>query len=308
MKIENKNRIRNSKKYTSHILDGENAYIGLSITNEIETRLKEIGFKNLTPNESLVPAPNFGPFSKFNANGKDLPQKDKPKENLYRQHYFTWQDFQGNSHSRIVDIPYQRYERKWDPAPCIELTIVNSGENKFVIAGNMITMGQTEEISILHRINLLLGIFKQAEIFQENLNHHDIPKIIKLSWNILPQGNMPWESFKVQLEPLFKQKSNGKTIILTERLETIYQYTPDFQAIGTNGYQGYIIFGFTNKNLYIFENAEYGNATYIFEASWEQLSKMTKAEILSSNLQKHRFIHVNGWKQQIQNLFLEFND
>ncbi|WP_107925241.1 hypothetical protein [Lysinibacillus parviboronicapiens] len=308
MKITEKKRIRNSEKYMSHINEGGKANIGVAITAEVARKLQEIGFKTLLSGESLVPAPKFGPVSKFNVNGKDVPQKDKPKETVYRQQHWSWTDWGGNSHSRTVDIPYQRYPRKWIPAPWVELMIVQSGENKFVIAGDTITKGQTEETDIVHRINLMLAIFKQAEIFQENLERYEVPRTVKLGWDILPEGEMPWETFKHHLTPVLNSKSKGKKIIIAERLETISKYNPDFHAIGDNGYQGYIIFGFTRENLYIFENAEYGNATYVFEGDWEQLSKMTKAEIIASNIHKHRFVHLDGWKRQIAELFPHHTD
>jgi hypothetical protein len=50
------------------------------------------------------------------------------------------------------------------------------------------------------------------------------------------------------------------------------------------------------------ENVLYGNATYIFENEWEQFSRMTKAEIINNNLQKERFVHRNGWEDQIQSI------
>lgn len=308
MKIIGKKRIRKSEKYMAHIANGTKAYVGLSITPEVKAKLKEIGFRSLLPGESLVPAPKFGVISKFNVNGKGIPQKDKPKETAYRQQYWEWKDWAGNYHSRIVDIPYLRYPRKWIPAPWVELTIAQSEENQFVLAGNPIIKGETDEKEIVHRINLMLAIFKQAEILQENLEQYEVPKTVKLNWDILPQGKMPWETFKQYLKPVIDSKSKGKKMIINDRFEAISKYTPDFHAIGENGYQGYIIFGFTKQNLYIFENAEYGNATYVFEGNWKELSKMTKSEIISSNKYKHRFIHVEGWKKQIDGLFPEHED
>lgn len=308
MKITDKKSIRKSGNYMSHIEDGEKAYIGLSLTPEVVAKLQAIGFKTLNPSETLVPSPKLGPIAKFNANGKEVPQKDKPKEIAYRQQYWELTDWNGNLHSGYADIPYKRYPRTLIPAPWIELMIVQSGENKFVIAGNTITKGRTEEADIVHRINLMLAIFKQVEIFQENLERYEVPRTVKLGWDVLPHGKMPWETFKTHLAPVMERKSKGKKLIINERLETISKYNPDFHAIGENGYHGYIIFGFTEQNLYIFENAEYGNATYVFEGDWQQLSKMTKAEIISSNVHKHRFVHLNGWKQQIAELFPHQND
>lgn len=308
MKITNKKNIKKPEKYMSHIKNGEKAYIGLSLTPDVATKLHEIGFKNLHSGESLVPSPKLCRIANFNTNGREVPEKDKPKETVYRQGYWELTDWNGNHHSGTCYIPYLRYPRKLIPAPWIELMIVQSGENKFVIAGNAITKGQTDEVDIVHRINLLLAIFKQAEIFQENLEQYEVPRTVKLNWDILPKGEIPWETFKTHLAPIMELKSKGKKIIINERLETISKYNPDFHAIGENGYQGYIIFGFTGQNLYIFENAEYGNATYVFEGDWEQLSKMTKAEIIASNLYKHRLVHLDGWKQQIAGLFPHYDD
>lgn len=114
---------------------------------------------------------------------------------------------------------------------------------------------------------------------------------------------MPWEQFNRHLSPVVDKMADGKRKIFRQRLETISSYKPDFHAIGENGYHGYVIFGFTKLNLYIFESAEYGNATYVFEGDWEKISKMTKAEILNANLHKERFVHLVSWENQVAKLF-----
>jgi hypothetical protein len=303
MIITGKKRIRKSSNYMSHIAEGKKAYIGLAITEDVSAKMKESGFATLNPGESLVPSPKLGSVSRFNANGRFVPQRDKPKETAYREQHWELKDWNGNYHSGTSYIPYLRFPRKWIPAPWVELMIMQTGEKKFLLAGPAIIKGETDEAEIVHRINLVLQIFKRAEIFQENLERYEVPRVVKLGWNILPTGNMPWEKFKSHLTPVMENMSKGKKTVIGERLETISQYKPDFHAIGENGYRGYIIFGFTKQNLYIFESAEYGNATYIFEGDWKELSKMTKAEIISGNLQKHRFVHQEGWKQQIDGLF-----
>jgi hypothetical protein len=308
MLITGKKRIRKCGNYLSHIAEGEKVYIGLPITEDVSAKLKEIGFESLNPGELLVPSPKLGTVSKFNANGKDVPQRDKPMETAYRQQYWEWEDWGGNHHSRTVDIPFKRYPRKWIPSPWIELMIMQSGEKKFILAGPAIIKGETDETGIVHRINLMLEIFKRVEILQENLERYEIPKVVKLNWDILPVGNIPWEKFQNHLAPVMEKMSKGKKNIISERLEIVSQYKPDFHAIGTNGYRGYIIFGFKNLNLYIFESAEYGNATYVFEGDWKQLSQMTKAEIVDGNLHKHRFVHLEGWGKKIEELFPKKND
>jgi len=303
MLIIGKKRIRKSGKYLAHLAEGDLAFVGLPITEDISSKLKEIGFETVTLGETLVPSPEMGNISKFNANGREVPQRDLPMEIAYRQQYREWKDWHGTSYSGFSSIPYKRYPRKLTPPPGIELTIIQKDNKQFVIAGEAIVNGQTPDEDITHRINLMLEIFKSVEILQENLERYEIPRIRRLAWDVLPVGKMPWDQFQPKLIPLLEKASKGKKLIIAERLETVSMYKPDFHAIGKNGYRGYIIFGFTGLNLYIFETAEYGNATYVFEGDWEFLSQMTKAEIISGNLQKHRFVHLDGWADQVKSLF-----
>ncbi|TDL30701.1 hypothetical protein E2R51_17095 [Jeotgalibacillus sp. S-D1] len=298
-----KKRIKNCSKYIAHIEEGKTALIGLPVTDDISARLKEIGFNTMNAGESLVPSPKLGTVSKFNAIGKDLPQKHLPMETVYRQQNWEWEDWNGTTYSRTVDIPYKRYPRIWTPAPWVSLTIIQSGEKKFITAGDSFTKSLTPEEDITHRINLMLQLFKRVEILQENLERYEVPRIERLGWDVLPTGSMPWEQFKPKLTPLLEKSSKGKKKIIADRLESVSKHQPDFHAIGTNGYRGYVIFGFTKLNLYIFETAEYGNATYVFEGDWKTLSGMTKAEIIAGNLHKHRFVHQEGWTKQIDTLF-----
>ena len=63
-----------------------------------------------------------------------------------------------------------------------------------------------------------------------------------------------------------------------------------------------MIFGFMHRNKYVLESVYPNNATYVFGKNWEELSKLTKAEILKENLQDVRIIHNNNWQQEIRDL------
>ena len=80
----------------------------------------------------------------------------------------------------------------------------------------------------------------------------------------------------------------------------INEYNPDFIAYGSSGFRGYIVFGFCKKNLFFLESIFPNNATYIFESDWEELSKLTKSEILNHNLQKGRLIHNANWPTEFE--------
>ena len=90
--------------------------------------------------------------------------------------------------------------------------------------------------------------------------------------------------------------------MLIDKCEFINSFQPDFRAYGKSGFKGYVIFGFTDRDIYVLESVYPNNATYVFGKNWGELSKLTKAEILNGNLQDVRIIHNNNWQQEIRDL------
>lgn len=304
MMITNIKRIRKWNNYSAHIADKETVYIGLRITDDMNAKLKQLGFTNeMHPGEAVTPSRENGPVSRFNAFGRDIPQKHLPKETIYIPIWWEWQDWSGKHYSEVRYRERQRYPRLHIPAPSVPLTIIEKDAEKFVVAGEPVVKGITDEETAVHKINLMLENFNRAELMQDSLQSFQVPqRIIPLNWEVLPQGDMPWERFEDYLRPVLHRATERGKRVIYDRLETIANYHPDFRAIGANGYRGYIIFGFTGLNLYICESAMYGNATYVFEGEWEHISKLTKAEIINSNLHKNRIVHQNGWRAQIAKL------
>lgn len=83
------------------------------------------------------------------------------------------------------------------------------------------------------------------------------------------------------------------------RFTTIIKYKPDAVYYGNGGFHGYLVFVFKKKGLVLMENMIYGNATYVFRDNWEELSKLSKAEIIQNNLQEKRLVHRGSWPMQI---------
>lgn len=71
---------------------------------------------------------------------------------------------------------------------------------------------------------------------------------------------------------------------------------------GTGGFHGYLVFVFKQKNIVIMENMIYGNATYVFNDDWKELSKLSKAEIIQKNLHLDRLVHSEKWVREIKKL------
>ena len=148
----------------------------------------------------------------------------------------------------------------------------------------------------------MLELFGECQFFTGDLSKIVTVKLKRLNWRLLPPGKMPWPQLRKELEPLIRKAPAGNQPVISHRLETINKHRPDFAAIGQAGFRGYIVLGFTEKQIYTLESLYYGNATYVFDKEWEQLSKKTKAEILGEKLQRDRIVHRKGWESRIDRL------
>ena len=306
MIITGKRKRKLDKKFLS-LIEGTKVIVGLVVGTEIKNILIKIGFtESLSEGETILPPSDIGPICRFNSEGKFIIHKDQPMETAYRQVEWTWEQWAGyhntETQTRIVDVPYKRYPRTLVPPPSIELSIVqNKDGNKYVIVPEQkLNFGNPD--SLTHTINIFLEIFGYCEILSESLEGYAIKNLRRLNWKILPPGKWPWGKIKEEVSPIVQKTTQQNQIVIKYRLKIITSYIPDFVAIGHAGFYGYLIFGFPKKNLYALESVFTGNATYIFEEKWEDLSKLTKAEILQEKLQKDRIIHREKWERHINNL------
>ena len=305
--IIHKKRIRNVNPYIRHISDGTKVIVGIPDLQRFSSILTRIGFSEpYQSGQSILPPSTFGPVNLYNAEGKNIVHKDQPMETAYREAEWHWQEWNGPydrvDQSKIVDVPYKRYPRTFIEPPSIEFMVSIGSTGQTFLVSPPIEKNEKNKEFLLHVINLYLEIFGECQFFTDGLETIMRTPIIRLNWEVLPKGEMPWEQFKKRIEPLIKHAPKGNQPILEYRLETINTFGPDFRAIGRGGFHGYIIHGFSGKNLFVLESIYYGNATYVFDEKWEDLSKRTKAEILSEKLQKERIIHSERWKNKVINL------
>jgi len=305
--IIKKTRVINLIPYINFIADSTNVVFGCRISHISDTLLNKIGFsKNPSIGQSVLPASVFGTVSYYNSEGKYIVHKDKPKETAYRQVEWHWTEWRGRydseDQSKIVDVPYERYPRTFMPPPSVEFVVVKLADGENALVANAIKLEKTNMRSALHIVNLFLEITKEGEIFSVYLEGIFKTPIIRLNWEILPPGQYPWKQLKPKVDELIRLAPKGNQNVIAHRFEEINEYHPDFHAIGRAGFRGYIVFGFPNRNLYMLESIYFGNATYVFDKKWEELSQKSKAEILDAHLLKDRIIHHLGWEQKIHNL------
>lgn len=298
--IIKKKRIRRVESYLSFLQEGSNFFVGVRNIQQLKTVMDKIGFsESLKIGEAVLPSGLFGPISFFNSVGGYQKFKDKPLETVYRVGEWHWKDWGGHEHSKTVDIPYKRYPRKRIPPPSIELQIKT---DNIVATLTSFTYTKTEYSKIKHVINLFLELFGECEILKDNLESYSSIPVKRLNWEILPEGKYPWIKLNKQLLPVLSRVKPGNRTIVMDRLEILSERNPNFIALGRSGFSGYIVYGFEKFDLFVLESVYYGNATYIFKTNWEELSKLSKAEILEDKLQYARIIHTASWKNELNKI------
>ena len=306
--IIKKRRIRNLGANLGPVRKGSTIVIGIVVA-EFEHLLKRAGFTDdLAIGESVLPSAVFGPISAFNAQGKYIKHKDQPMETAYRVQEWHWEEWHGPDRvpeSKLVDVPYKRYPRTFVPPPSVELCIAVTPDKRPVAVSPPIEYVDENEELLVHTINLFLEIFRECQVYTEDLDEIARTPVRRLNWTVLPPGRWPWEKLREKVEPLIEQAPGGNQVVIRHRFELLNSYGPDFVAIGRAGFRGYVIFGFIDQNLFVCESMYEGNATYVFDDRWEVLSQMTKAQILEESLQTARIIHRSQWDGHIHKLLRE---
>lgn len=299
-------RIRNLSKL-SFIEENSIIRIGVTDIERYSDKLQEIGFPSeISVGQTILPKA-IGSVSRRNAEGDYIIHKDREKETHYMMREWTYNQWAGRGETREVTdsvaVPYTRYPRTIIPPQSIELTAINSN-GEIIIISPEIKFNQENENMITHIVNLFLEIFGECQVFDIKNNPITIPKLIRLNWEVLPRGKMPWEKRREQVSEFIDRATGENKKVVDKRLEFINKYNPDFNAIGSGGFNKYIVFGFIDKNIYVLESVEVNNATYILEDDWVTISMLTKAEILNRNLHKDRVIHSKSWYERMGNVLI----
>ncbi len=292
MKIKKK-RVNNIK----NILDiiGEKNFYITSIIDE--KNIKSIGFTKLIVGEEILPSIQ-GPISKFNRNGKEVIHEPKVREIVKHTMPYNIIDWHGTPHSGHYVRTFNRWKKDFIEPLNEKVLLKESNNNAFTVSTRLILFNETTEV-IKHLINLMLELGKEIDIVDENSN--SILPSKRVSWKILPPGEMPWEKYYNSIQEKVKNYDKNEIVSIKDRYEFLQSLNPKSIICGDGGFDGYFI-AELDCNLYICDSIFLGNAIYILNDNWEDISKLTKKEIISNNFAKQRIVHIGDWKTKVLNL------
>ena len=290
----------------SWIEQGQKVIIALGDAIRFKDKLVNLGFSGeLKEGEKILPA-IINPTTARNAEKFYVVDKTKPKEPYSQTLWWTRQEWAGRGETRevtdFVSIPRKRYPRAEYAPYSIELILKYDEENSLLVITEPIEFCLQNEKMLINTINIFLTVFGECDVLAEDFTNILPTQVIRLNWEVLPSGEYPWERVQKDLEKISEHKGKTAKRMLLDKCEYINAYHPDFRAYGKSGFNGYVIFGFEKRKMYVLESVYTNNATYIFGDDWEHLSQLSKAEILKDGLQDVRLIHNDNWKHDIDEI------
>ena len=255
----------------------------------------------------IMPDPKQGRSSLRNAQGEEIVRKDLPTvTKTYSFDAPNWGDWSYGTHE--VSWDRQVYQRDFVPPKELEISITllateGGGEPVFVfrfrVEEVLDTRAANFQNALLSNLNLLQENTGAADVFAADSDPTEYLKTISVHWEILPPG----ESRDVLGRLLARFREPGDE--LREKLQDRYSFLEKLQPVayisGTSGFQRYFGAKFAD-NLVVFENLEYGNAIYVMFDDWQELSKLSRLELLRDRRGAgfERIIHRKGWKDEVK--------
>ena len=299
-----KKRIRKLNPYKNLLPSTDGAYV--AFMDATETQLRRAGFTDDAADGTTILPKVVGCTSLYNAEGKNRVRRDKPMETMYRTVEWHWMEWHGRDkieRSDFRDVPYKRYPREFVSPPSIELTLSKNTEGKVSIVSSLVGDWRNNEELLIHATNLFLELFGECVILNEEKSEVLPTNIQRVNWKLLPEGEYPFERVKQELRPVLDRIKKGKRSFVDKRLERLNGFKPAYTVIGQNGFSGYVVMAYPDRNLYVLESLLYGNATYALSEDWQSVSQLSKAEILNNRLHKCRVVHHANWFAKVRGLF-----
>lgn len=295
-------RILKLERHLPEFEDGELVRAIMDMEGISSELLKRFGFvEPFGVGQVVLPSVHLGPAARRNASGYEVVHRDQPMQEMTRLQSWKRMEWHGRDKIEVEDFiqrTYRRYPRTYVAGEGVEFTIMVRPGGSKVIASP--PYDPTEDAdSLLMAANLVIEGFAGVEFVSADLLPPLSVPVKRLNWEIFPQGRVPWDQVKKEVDRVTERASASVKPVIRARVDAVQQYGPDFAAIGRAGFDGYWVFGFAKHDLYVLESRMLDNATYVLDADWQVVSQLTKAEVINSDLAVARLIHDGSWAEKL---------
>ncbi|NVD45911.1 hypothetical protein [Qipengyuania atrilutea] len=146
-------------------------------------------------------------------------------------------------------------------------------------------------------LRLLREAVGEAHVFGADLSDEEFTRFQHVDWELLPPGSTD----RVVAQLTSRGPINPEKLkVAQERLSVLDRLGHDGFIFGKGRFARYFGARFGDR-LVVLENLEYGNALYMFDENWEQLTQLSRTELIKRrDASVHRIPHLPGWQSAVR--------
>lgn len=292
-------------------IQNNNLIVGSEITlkkNNLDiypfTELPKLDNLHIGVPTTFLPKITQGKYSKRNTLGRTIKLKNIDKiEKSWAIEGPNFGDYSNGTH--IAIITKLIWQTKTEFPKNLSITMI-----PITISDEQVTI----RIQIDAPLNKNSKTFYEDLLFFINLLNENIHDVDILSVNEEENANLALETETVDWELLPIGDRDLKTILRTKFGKNFHNNSKNDDSIsffsnlklpidhyisGTGSFERYFGMCFQN-GVVVLEDFHYGNATYVFNKNWEELSKMSRTELMHLNSSDiERITHNRNWKVRL---------
>lgn len=248
------------------------------------------------------PPPSLGVYARRNLDGWQAKRKDLPKES---RDVSSWAPSWNSGSHHLVSRTIAAYPVDHHPARLLTILatvvedLVDGGLVRFRVEQPLEREAEGFAANLQFNLCLLREAVGEAHVFDADLSGQDFARIQRVDWELLPPG-----SADRVLGHLACQHSADAELLKVagERIRVLDRLGHDGYIVGKGKFARYFGAKFGDR-LVALESLEYGNALYLFEEDWEQLTQLSRTELTRRrDPSVHRVPHLPGWQSAIRKL------
>ena len=275
------------------------------ITDDID-KYSEVGLRladgRIATCDPAPPPPSCGHYARRNLDGWKEKRKDLPKE---KREVSTWAPSWNSGSYHLVSRGIEAYPVDHHPAKLLTISVVvlenlqDGALVRFRVDEPLEKRSASFSADLQFNLRLLHEAVGDAHVWDADLSDEQFAQIQHVDWELLPNGSADRVLGRLAAQ---KEIDAERLKVATERLRVLDRLDHDGYIVGRGTFARYFGAKFGNR-LVALENLEYGNALYVFEECWEQLTQLSRTELIRRrDSSVHRIPHLPGWPSALRKI------
>lgn len=264
----------------------------------------DVAGENLIVVDRVVPPTNIGKFSKRNREGWEQIRKDLPK---YTKNFSIESPNFGDWTKGYHTVNWNKLVYHRDIFEPLDLVIevekireTSSGAYviKFFVDFQIERSSKHYIDDLMFVLNLLQENTGLVDIFPINATNEHLLSTHTLNWEIFPPESVD-DIIRI-MQSSRRSADPDKSAVIQQRLKFFGSLSPKQLLRGVGGLNQYVG-AVLDDDLVVFENVRKGNALYVLYEDWQQISKLSRRDILrSTDIKYDRFEHTARWVERVK--------